>query len=439
MISYKFYFDSVVHLFRKKAPLSECNFCGRPLARDDATGLHYCLGCCSIVTEWLPENLSYMLAGEPGTGKTAWMYVLLDYHLKKYTKCAFIAVDDVPSRIRTAARPCIDALEEHESSARLAIVDGYSPLARAESKERYFVKGTGELVDFERTIVTLLSKQVKVFFLDSATPLFARYDDRAVLTFLTKACGRVKSNGGTIFFSASAELMRTPTTAKLAHCVDALLEYRHSEMRPTTTVGELGLQAWLRGKAPKKSSSLASYIHELRISKMRGNRLYEGWIPFVVGKTGILLALPADREENEKLWQEVNRITERARKLQEMLAKIFTTMGFSVRDIPNAGTHATDLIVEKGSDRILVQGKWINPFEELGVAEVQKTLQSVEFYDANRAIVVTISDFTGAARRQAEKASDKIELWDRKTLRQKLKHSQVEWPSPPIEPLSGLP
>lgn len=249
-----------------------------------------------------------MLVGEAGSGKSLWMYVLLDYYLKKSTKCAFIAVDDSPSKVRPAARLCVSGIREHESSGRLAIVDAYSPLAGEESDEKYAVAVEPKLVDFEETIASLVSKGARVFFLDSAIPLFARYDDRAVLALLTKACGRVKSKGGTFFFSTAPELLREPDRAILPHFVDALIEFRHAEVKPTATVGDLGLVSWLKGKPRKPSSPLTSYIRELRLSKMRGNRLYDGWIPFMIGKTGILLALPADPEENKRLWEEVHRI-----------------------------------------------------------------------------------------------------------------------------------
>ena len=312
----KFYFGSVLQLLGKKVDLTTCIICNKPMTREGPYGLHYCAGSfaakafripsCSGVTRWVPENRSYLLVGETGSGKSVWMYILIDHYLKKGMKCALIAVDDPPFRVRSSAKLCIDELSEHESTGKLSIVDRYSVLHGGQALEGHVAKDT--LADFEETVANLLAKNIKAIFLDSATPLFASYDDREVLSFLTNACRTVKRKGGTFFFSMSPELMRETVKATLPHSADALFEFRHPKSKPTATVGDLGLLGWIKGIPGDSSSSLVDYLREMRLSKMRGDRLYEGWLPFMVGKTGVLLALPTDPMENKLLRQEVRRI-----------------------------------------------------------------------------------------------------------------------------------
>lgn len=81
-------------------------------------------------------------------------------------------------------------------------------------------------------------------------------------------------------------------------------------------------------------------------------------------------------------------------------------------------------IISKGNERKSVDGVASNAYRtterkmigaNVGAQAVQQTLGSIWKYRADKAVIVTTTDFTQQAREQAKGAP--IELWDVKTLR----------------------
>lgn len=73
-----------------------------------------------------------------------------------------------------------------------------------------------------------------------------------------------------------------------------------------------------------------------------------------------------------------------------------------------------DIVARRRPDTVVVQFKRWKEGHNVGSPDIQRLLGSMRYYNANKAVFVTSSDFTNAARKQAFRAS--IDLWDyRKT------------------------
>jgi restriction system protein len=98
------------------------------------------------------------------------------------------------------------------------------------------------------------------------------------------------------------------------------------------------------------------------------------------------------------------------------LLVLFRGLGYAAELTPAQGDFGADLILTRDGVRTAVQAK--RHTRRIGNAAVQQALAGREHYGCQRAIVVTSSYFTEAARRQA--ASARVELWDRDRLTEEL-------------------
>jgi len=100
------------------------------------------------------------------------------------------------------------------------------------------------------------------------------------------------------------------------------------------------------------------------------------------------------------------------REFEQRLVVAFQQAGFQVRHVGGSRDFGTDLILDQGGVRTVVQAKrWAG---SVGQAAVREAAAARAHYGAQRAMVVTNSLFTPSARALA--ASNKVELWDRGRL-----------------------
>ena len=99
---------------------------------------------------------------------------------------------------------------------------------------------------------------------------------------------------------------------------------------------------------------------------------------------------------------------------EKFIAKLFEKMGYFCNVTKKTGDYGVDVVARKGKDTIVIQAKKYKHGNNVGNVDVQKILGAMWKYEANKAIVVTTSDFTVQAESQAKEAP--VELWDRQTL-----------------------
>ena len=101
---------------------------------------------------------------------------------------------------------------------------------------------------------------------------------------------------------------------------------------------------------------------------------------------------------------------------EEFIAELFRKMGYSAFKTKSTGDYGADVIAEKDGKRVLIEVKQYSKGNNVTPKEVQRTLGSLHYHKANKAVFVTTSDFTVRARDIENEAP--IELWDKKTLHQ---------------------
>jgi len=103
---------------------------------------------------------------------------------------------------------------------------------------------------------------------------------------------------------------------------------------------------------------------------------------------------------------------------EEKIAELYSKMGFNTRTTKGVGDYGIDVIAEDSTDKIVIQVKKYSKGNKVGIEEVQRTIGAVDFFDANRAILVTTSSFTSSAIRVG-RSSNKIELWNSVDLKER--------------------
>lgn len=110
---------------------------------------------------------------------------------------------------------------------------------------------------------------------------------------------------------------------------------------------------------------------------------------------------------------------------ERLLVRLYEKMGYSVQHIGQSGDQGGDLIVNKGSSRILIQAKAYNSWS-VGNDSVQQAFTAKQHYDCNHAMVITTGHFTPAAFDIAR--TTHVELIERKHLQDMLQgHLGESW------------
>jgi restriction system protein len=97
---------------------------------------------------------------------------------------------------------------------------------------------------------------------------------------------------------------------------------------------------------------------------------------------------------------------------ENFLSAYLIKMGYSSDTTPKAGDYGADLIVKKGTEKLIVQAKrWK---KRVGIEAIQQIVGAKKYYNATNCLVVTNNYFTYEAKSLAE-AND-VELCDRDKL-----------------------
>lgn len=99
---------------------------------------------------------------------------------------------------------------------------------------------------------------------------------------------------------------------------------------------------------------------------------------------------------------------------ERLVAKLFEKKGYKTSVTQERGDFGVDVLAEAGKEKIAIQVKHWQA--SVGGPDVHKTLGSMITFGANRAMVVTSSDFTNQAY-EIQKRGAPIELWNGSRLR----------------------
>lgn len=106
---------------------------------------------------------------------------------------------------------------------------------------------------------------------------------------------------------------------------------------------------------------------------------------------------------------------------EQFLAQLFTEMGYRVMLTKGSGDQGVDLIVEEGDIKLAIQAK--SYLNTVGNSAVQQVLAGKQFYNADKCLVVTNSNFSESAKKLA-KVND-VMLWNRHILKEKMEEYPI--------------
>ena len=109
---------------------------------------------------------------------------------------------------------------------------------------------------------------------------------------------------------------------------------------------------------------------------------------------------------------------------EEFIAKLFRKMGYQTEDTRKTGDYGVDVIAKDKNDTIAVQVKQFKHGNNVGNVTVQQVLGAMWKVKANKAIIITTSDFTVQAKVQARESP--IELWNLPALKSMVRKYFIE-------------
>jgi hypothetical protein len=105
---------------------------------------------------------------------------------------------------------------------------------------------------------------------------------------------------------------------------------------------------------------------------------------------------------------------------EEFIAELFRKMGYRTYTTSKARDKGIDVIAKGHGDLIAIQCKRNKDGINVGNQAIQMARGSMDYFRANKCIVITNQDFTIDAKEQARRTKN-IELWGRKKLHEKVR------------------
>ena len=143
---------------------------------------------------------------------------------------------------------------------------------------------------------------------------------------------------------------------------------------------------------------------------------YPATAAYALACAGLLVMLAAHLFRNRYLRMSLKKVDKLSGiSFENYLAVHFRKAGYRVKETSATADYGADLILRKRKEKTVVQAKRYS--KAVGVAAVQEVIGAREYYEADRAMVVTNWFFTKNAQILA--AQSGVELWDRKELKKR--------------------
>jgi KaiC/GvpD/RAD55 family RecA-like ATPase len=241
--------------------------------------VYYCDHCDQMV-QWLPDAYSLLDSGPPGVGKTPQFNYWASFYLRNVRPTVWLAFDDFPSNVRKSLESYSPQYRDHENTGLLTYVDCYSSIAGVPSEEKYALKNRADLNELSLLLTNMLNEKARLghpkIFLDSVTPLFTYKEPQLVVQFLASVAAKVKAKNAAFLVSITTGTVDEEVMRRLETIMDFAVELRFVE----------------EGGRRKR---------QLRISKARGQRVYEDWVPIYIGSQALSIDVGDDPAKYERL------------------------------------------------------------------------------------------------------------------------------------------
>ena len=110
---------------------------------------------------------------------------------------------------------------------------------------------------------------------------------------------------------------------------------------------------------------------------------------------------------------------------EELIAELFARMGYKTKVTPKSGDYGVDVIAMDKEDIIAIQCKKLKDGINVSNRDIQRARGSMDFYDANKCIIITNQDFTIQAKEQARRTKN-TEIWNKHILHQMVRRYFID-------------
>ena len=203
-------------------------------------------------------QVSYMLVGPLGSGKTTYAEAFLAEGIASGFPAVFVTTDVSPRVIRNDMSRHGWTIEEQEASGQFVFIDGYSermgaPIGPARSLAK--VDDISELgIVLSEVLENLVVARVVI---DSLSTLILHSSPTTMPRAVQRLSGRIKQGSHSIMYILEEGVHEEKTYATFSYLADAVLRFRIDDSGPLPT-------------------------HQLRMERMRGTDTSREWHDFVI-------------------------------------------------------------------------------------------------------------------------------------------------------------
>jgi KaiC/GvpD/RAD55 family RecA-like ATPase len=204
-------------------------------------------------------QVSYMLVGPLGTGKTTYAEAFLTEGIALGFPAVFVTTDVSPRVVRNDMSRHGWTIEEQEASGQFVFIDGYSERMGApkitSARSLAKVDDISELgIVLSEVLEELVVARVVI---DSLSTLILHSSPEKMPRAVQRLSGRVTQSSHSIMYVLEEGVHDEKTYATFSYLADAVLRFRIDD----------------RGQTP---------IHQLRMERMRGTDTSREWHNFVI-------------------------------------------------------------------------------------------------------------------------------------------------------------
>lgn len=106
---------------------------------------------------------------------------------------------------------------------------------------------------------------------------------------------------------------------------------------------------------------------------------------------------------------------------ENFVSKLFSKFGYETEVTKASGDQGIDVLAKKNGSVVAIQAKCYS--RVVGNHSVMEAVAGMNYYEADKCIVVTNSTFTKSAIELAK--ANNVELWDRKILKEKIGYIEI--------------
>ncbi|MHA1577420.1 MAG: RAD55 family ATPase [Candidatus Thorarchaeota archaeon] len=204
-------------------------------------------------------QVSFMLLGQLGSGKTTYAEAYLAEGLKLGFPAVFVTTDVSPRVIRNDMNRYGWNIEEYEKSGQFVFIDAYSERVGA---PKAGISHSLSKVDDISELGIILSEVLEDFVvarivIDSLSTLILHSNPEKMPRAVQRLSGRVKQNSHSIMFILEDGVHDEKTYATFSYLADAVLRFKIDETGPVD-------------------------IHNVRMERKRGSDTSREWHEFVI-------------------------------------------------------------------------------------------------------------------------------------------------------------